>query len=87
MPLAGHISARRRSVYVTVDSRVVAFIAILIALVWAASALADAAMRTFEVSAGVQAVMMSMSGALFGSLLRRTGNDKEDDDSDRQVTQ
>lgn len=54
------------------SSKVTGFIAVLIAVVWAISALADAAMQTFEASPGVQAVMMLMSGALFGdSLLRR----------------
>ncbi len=68
---------RRFNGYVTIDHRVVAFIAVLIAVVWAFSACADAFMHTFTMSPGVQAVMMSMSGALFGSLLRRDSKERE----------
>jgi len=67
------------SVYVGIDPRVTTFIAALIAVVWAISMLADAAMKTFQAPAGVQAVMMLMSGALFGSdLLRRNKNEDEE---------
>lgn len=60
-----------------VDQKAVTFIAILVAVVWAISMLADAAMRTFEASPGVQAVMMLVSGALFGSnLIPRRKNDE-----------
>lgn len=52
-----------------VSPKAVTFIAILVAIVWAISMLADAAMQTFEASPGVQAVMMLVSGALFGSNL------------------
>lgn len=52
-----------------VSPKAVTFIAVLVAVVWAISMLADAAMQTFEASPGVQAVMMLVSGALFGSNL------------------
>lgn len=74
------------SACVGVDPKVTTFIAALIAIVWAISMLADAAMETFEAPAGVQAVMMLMSGALFGSDLLRRRKDDDEEAAPQEVT-